>query len=244
MCIKSGASADAGTDAMIHVLIDSKEHNPVSHAAPIRDRRRPAGFRRTGRALLVAMRIAFCRSLRSCSAAGAAAARAPAQPRHAIAMHGEPALAEGFSAFRYVNPDAPKGGRLVRGVLGTFDSLNPFIVKGLAPPELRGYVFESLMVRGYDEPFTLYGLLARSVETNDERTYVTFDLDPKAAFADGAPVTAADVIFSWQLLQGSRPSELSHLLRQGRPCHRDVRAHRADSTSPAPATASCRSSSA
>ena len=159
-------------------------------------------------------------------------------------MHGEPALAEGFSAFRYVNPDAPKGGRLVRGVLGTFDSLNPFIVKGLAPPELRGYVFESLMVRGYDEPFTLYGLLARSVETDDERTYVTFDLDPEAAFADGAPVTAADVIFSWQLLQGSRPSELSHLLRQGRPRHRAVRAHRASSTFPAPATASCRSSSA
>jgi peptide/nickel transport system substrate-binding protein len=142
---------------------------------------------------------------------------ATAQPRHAIAMHGEPALAAGFSAFRYVNRDAPKGGRFVRGVLGTFDSLNPFIVKGLAPPELRGYVFESLMVRGYDEPFTLYGQLARSVETNDERTYVTFDLDPKAAFADGTPVTAADVIFSWQLLRDhGRPNFRTYYVKVAR----------------------------
>ena len=126
---------------------------------------------------------------------------AAAEPRHAIAMHGEPALPEDFTAFRYVNPDAPKGGRLVRGVLGTFDSLNPFIVKGLAPPEMRGAVYESLLVRGYDEPFTLYGLLARTVDTDDERSYVTFDLDPRATFADGKPVTAADVIFSWELLR-------------------------------------------
>src|SRR5262249_20347673 len=63
-------------------------------------------------------------------------------------------------------PAAPKGGRLVQGVLGTFDSLNPLIVKGIAPPSIRGYVVESLMARGYDEPFTLYGLIARSVETD------------------------------------------------------------------------------
>jgi peptide/nickel transport system substrate-binding protein len=124
-----------------------------------------------------------------------------ADARHAIAMHGEPALAGGFAAFRYVNPAAPKGGRLVQGVLGTFDSLNPFIVKGIALPQLRGLVFESLLVRGYDEPFTLYGLLAQSVETDADRTYVTFELDPGAAFADGRPVTVDDVIFSWQLLR-------------------------------------------
>jgi peptide/nickel transport system substrate-binding protein len=201
---------------MIHVLIDSKERNPVLHAAPIRDRRRPAGFRVTRRARLAARAMLFALA-GFLFAAGAAPDPAIAQPRHAIAMHGEPALTEGFSAFRYVNPDAPKGGRLVRGVLGTFDSLNPFIVKGLAPPELRGYVFESLMARGYDEPFTLYGLLARSVETNDERTYVTFDLDPKAAFADGAPVTAADVIFSWQLLRDhGRPNFRTYYVKVAR----------------------------
>ena len=89
-------------------------------------------------------------------------------------MHGEPALPAGFSAFPYVNPDAPKGGRLVQGVLGTFDSLNPFIVKGSPAISTRGYVIESLMARGYDEPFTLYGLIARTVETDAARTYVTF----------------------------------------------------------------------
>src|SRR5499427_5083801 len=123
--------------------------------------------------------------------------------RHAIAMHGEPARPPGFTAFPYVNPEAPKGGRLTQGVLGTFDSLNPFIVKGLPVPafQIRGPVIESLMTRGYDEPFTLYGLLARSVETDAERSYVTFELDPRATFADGVPVTAADVIFSWRLLR-------------------------------------------
>ena len=116
-------------------------------------------------------------------------------------MHGEPALADGFKAFRYVNPNAPKGGRLSEGIIGTFDSLNPLVVKGLAVSHMRGYVIESLLVRGYDEPFTLYGLLARSVETDPERTYVTFTLDPAARFSDGRPVTPEDVVFSWQLLR-------------------------------------------
>ena len=116
-------------------------------------------------------------------------------------MHGEPALPPGFDHPRYANPTAPKGGRLTQGVLGTFDSLNPFIVKGLALSQIRGYVVESLLARGYDEPFTLYGLLARTVETDADRTYVTFALDPAAKFSDGKPVTAEDVIFSWQLLR-------------------------------------------
>jgi peptide/nickel transport system substrate-binding protein len=124
-------------------------------------------------------------------------------------MHGAPAWPEGFGRLPYANPDAPKGGRLVQGVLGTFDSLNPFIVKGIAPPSIRGYVVESLMARGYDEPFTLYGLIARRVETDAQRSYVTFYLDPAAKFSDGTPVSAEDVIFSWQLLRD-----------KGRPNHR------------------------
>src|SRR3954453_21886043 len=142
------------------------------------------------------------------------------EPRHAIAMHGEPALPAGFAHFRYVNPDAPHGGRLVQGVLGSFDSLNPFIIKGLPPQGLRAplvsgvniianNVVESLMVRGYDEPFTLYGLIARSIETDAARSFVTFTLDPAARFSDGRPVTAEDVVFSWQLLRD-----------HGRPNHR------------------------
>ena len=124
-------------------------------------------------------------------------------------MHGEPTWPAGFTRLPYANPNAPKGGRLVQGVLGTFDSLNPLIVKGIAPPAIRNYVVESLMARGYDEPFTLYGLIARGVETDAERSYVTFHLDPAAKFSDGAPVTAEDVIFSWQLLRD-----------KGRPNHR------------------------
>jgi len=126
-----------------------------------------------------------------------------ANANYAIAMHGEPALPPGFTAFRYVNPDAPKGGQLTECILGSFDSLNPLNGKGLPVSELqiRGSVVESLMARGNDEPFTLYGLLASSVETDPDRTYVTFELNPKATFADGVPVTASDVIFSWQLLR-------------------------------------------
>jgi peptide/nickel transport system substrate-binding protein len=132
-----------------------------------------------------------------------------AEPRHAIAMHGQPALPEGFTGVPYADPAAPKGGRLTQGVLGTFDSLNPLIVRGIALPSIRGYVIESLMARGYEEPFTLYGLIAKTVETDAARSYVTFNIDPAARFSDGTPVTAEDVIFSWQLLRD-----------KGRPNHR------------------------
>jgi peptide/nickel transport system substrate-binding protein len=131
-------------------------------------------------------------------------ARTPAQAaiaRHAIAMHGEPAWGDGFSHPSYADPAAPKGGQLVQGVLGTFDSLNPFIVKGLPAANIRSYVIESLLARGYDEPFTLYGLLAESVKTNAARSVVSFTLNPAARFADGKPVTPDDVIFSWALLR-------------------------------------------
>ena len=122
---------------------------------------------------------------------------AKAAESHALAMHGAPALPPNFTHMPYANPDAPKGGRLVWGILGTFDSLNPLIVRGLAVQQIRGFVVESLMARGNDEAFTLYGLLAKSVETDDARSYVTFHLNPKARFADGRPVTADDVLFSW-----------------------------------------------
>jgi peptide/nickel transport system substrate-binding protein len=142
---------------------------------------------------------------------GAGLAPAHAAATYAIAMHGAPALLDDFTAVPYANPDAPKGGRIVEGVLGTFDSLNPLIVQGDALQSIRGYVVESLMARSYDEPFTLYGLLARTVETDDARSYVTFALDPAAHFSDGAPVTADDVVFSWQLLRDhGRPNHRSY----------------------------------
>ena len=137
------------------------------------------------------------------------AAASAAGAQHAIAMHGAPKMPAGFTAMPYVNPDAPKGGRLTLGVLGTFDTVNPLVVRGLALPNIRGYVIEGLMARGYDEPFTLYGLLAESVETDDNRSFVTFNLNPRARFSDGRPVTPEDVVFTWQLLRD-----------KGRPNHR------------------------
>jgi peptide/nickel transport system substrate-binding protein len=154
---------------------------------------------------------------------------AAAETVHAIAMHGMPLLANDFTAPPYANPDASKGGRLVQGVLGTFDSLNPLIVKGLAVQSIRGYVIESLMARGYDEPFTLYGLLARTVETDDTRSYVTFSLDPAAHFSDGSPVTADDVIFSWQLLRDhGRPNHRAYYSKVGHAEAIDARTVRFD----------------
>ncbi len=116
-------------------------------------------------------------------------------------MHGEPAWGPRFSHPTYANPAAPKGGQLTQGVLGTFDCLNPFIVKGLPAANIRGYVIESLLARGYDEPFTLYGLLADGVMTDAARSFVSFRINPAARFSDGKAVTPDDVIFSWELLR-------------------------------------------
>ncbi len=97
---------------------------------------------------------------------------------------------------------------MTQGVLGTFDSLNPFIVKGLPAANIRSYVVESLLARGYDEPFTLYGLLADSVETDAARTMSLSRIHPAARFADGSQVTAEDVVFSFALLRDKRPADL------------------------------------
>ncbi|MEO1694624.1 MAG: extracellular solute-binding protein [Pseudomonadota bacterium] len=131
--------------------------------------------------------------------------------QHGLAMHGVPALPADFTHLPYVRPDAPKGGRLTLGIQGTFDSVNPFIVKGVAANTVRSYVFESLMARSADEPFTLYGLIAESVSISDDRREVVFHLNPAARFSDGTPVTSADVLFSQTLLAKSgRPYMRSH----------------------------------
>lgn len=125
---------------------------------------------------------------------------AAAEPKHGIAMYGEPALPPDFVSLPQANPDAPKGGRIVFGEAGGYDSLNPFIVKGKAPFALSSMTIETLLGRSYDEPFSLYGLLAESVETDDARTYVEFTLNPKARFSDGNPVTVEDVLWSFEKL--------------------------------------------
>ncbi len=129
-----------------------------------------------------------------------AAGLASAEPKHGIAMYGEPALPPDFVSLPHVNPDAPKGGAIIQGETGSFDSLNPHIRKGRVPWQLRFLAYESLLGRNYDEPFTLYGLLAESVEVPDDRSWVEFTLHPDAKFSDGSPVTVEDVLWSFETL--------------------------------------------
>ena len=125
----------------------------------------------------------------------------PATTRHGVAMHGRPALPPGFERFPYARADAPKGGRLTYGWLGGFDTLNPYAYKGAQAQGLKGYVYESLLARNYDEPFSLYGLVAETIELSDERDFIVFNIDPRARFSDGEPVTAEDVTFTFELLR-------------------------------------------
>jgi len=129
---------------------------------------------------------------------------AVSKPLPAIAMYGDPELPPEFKSFPYVNDKASKNGSITFGVMGTFDTLNPYSVRGIAaqgiaPP--MGLVLQSLMVRSADEPFSLYGSLAETIDVPDDRSTVTFRLNPLAKFSDGHSVTSEDVQFSWSLLK-------------------------------------------
>ena len=125
---------------------------------------------------------------------------AEAGPKHGIAMYGEPALPHDFVSLPYANPNAPKGGTVVSAEGGTFTSLNPHVRKGNVPWQLRFLAYESLMGRSYDEPFSLYGLLAESIETDETRRWVEFSIHPDARFSDGSRVTVEDIIWSYKTL--------------------------------------------
>lgn len=134
------------------------------------------------------------------SISGVGGGFAQAEPTHAIAMYGEPALPPDFVSLPYANPDTPKGGRIVMGENGSYDSMNPFILKGRAPSGISLFTTETLMGRSFDEPFSLYGILAESVETDAARSYVEFTLREGAKFSDGSPVTVEDVLWSFETL--------------------------------------------
>lgn len=131
-----------------------------------------------------------------------------AAPQHALTVYGEPAkYPAGFSHFDYVNPNAPKGGSLKRSALevGRFDHVLPYIDKGIGVSQLDGWVYSPLAYRSLDEPYTVYGLVAEKMERAEDGLYLRFFLNPKARFADGKPITAQDVSYSFNLLmtQGS-----------------------------------------
>ena len=130
----------------------------------------------------------------------AARAADTAGPAHGIAMHGDLKYGPGFTHFDYVNPDAPKGGELRLYALGTFDSFNPFIIKG-NPDDGSGRIYDTLLTSSADEPFSEYGLLAESVETPPDRSWVIFRLRKEARWHDGQPVTADDVLWSYEALR-------------------------------------------
>lgn len=124
----------------------------------------------------------------------------------ALALGYEPKYAPDFKHFDYTNPDAPKRGKLVLSVLGNFESLNPFLLKGIPAAGISDLAFETLMEQALDEPFSQYGLLANDVKLASDRLAVTYRLNPKARFSDGSPVLAEDVKFSFDALK----SPLAH----------------------------------
>jgi microcin C transport system substrate-binding protein len=145
------------------------------------------------------LRLAIC-ALLSISIATAVAA----EPRHGISAFGELRYPADFKHFDYVNPSAPKGGRFTHVGSGgrlTFDSFNPFILRGDPAQGLVELVFESLMVRAADEPDAMYGLIARTADVAKDRLSVVFDMRPEARFSDGSPITADDAVFSFETLK-------------------------------------------
>ena len=127
-------------------------------------------------------------------------AGAPTAGPHALSMYGDLKYGPDFKHFEYANPRAPKGGQARFAAIGTFDSLNPFILKGV-PAAAIGGTFESLMLQSDDEPFSEYGLIAETIETPPDRSWVTFTLRREARFHDGSPITADDVIWTFNTLR-------------------------------------------
>lgn len=146
------------------------------------------------RQLLIAASLAAVMPPRLLRAQDAAAAA------NGIAMHGDLKYGPDFTHFDYVDPDAPKGGTLSLSTIGTFDSMNPFILRG-TPAAGLGLAFETLTMQSFDEPFSEYGLIARTIEMADDRSSVSYELHPDARWHDGTPITPADVIFSFETLK-------------------------------------------
>lgn len=118
---------------------------------------------------------------------------------HALSIHGSPKYSADFTHFDYVNPNAPKKGKVVFSAVGSFDSLNPFISKGVDAQNVS-LIYDTLTARSYDEPFTEYALVAESIELANDYSFVIFNLDKRAKFSDGTPITATDVVFTFNLL--------------------------------------------
>jgi microcin C transport system substrate-binding protein len=121
------------------------------------------------------------------------------RPVHGLAMYGKPKYSENFSHFDYVNPDAPKRGKITYGATGTFDSLNPYLLKGVSADGI-GKIYDTLTVSSDDETFSRYGLIAETMEVAPDKKSITFNINPKARWHDNVPITADDVVFSFNTI--------------------------------------------
>lgn len=137
----------------------------------------------------------------------------PQPQHHAISLHGLPKYSASFKHFDYVNPDAPKGGKLKQGVIGHFDTLIPYSDRGT--PAIGSYlIYDTLLARSWDEPLTKYGLIAEKIELDPDNNWAAFHVNPNAYFHDGKPVTARDVKFSFDLLREKGSAFYKHFYRE------------------------------
>ena len=151
-------------------------------------------------AVVPAVMRSACVLLAALLVAGTVPAPAAGRPAHGLSMYGELKYPRDFRHFEYVDPRAPKGGMLRLSAIGTFDTLNPFVVKGV-PAVGLGHVFDTLLVSASDEPLAEYGLVAETVETPRDRSWVIFTLRRQARFHNGQPMTVDDVIWTFQTLR-------------------------------------------
>lgn len=134
--------------------------------------------------------------------------------RKSISMHGEPSLSPGFDSYQHADINSIQGGTLKLASLGTYDSMNPFIVKGRSAYGIRNYIFESLLSRNYSEPFSLYGLIAEKIIYPEDRKWIEFHINKNARFSDGNKINPSDILFSYnQLREFGRPNHRNYYSR-------------------------------
>ena len=134
--------------------------------------------------------------------------------RKSISMHGEPSLSPGFDSYQHADINPMQGGTLKLASLGTYDSMNPFIVKGRSAYGIRNYIFESLLSRNYSEPFSLYGLIAEKIIYPEDRKWIEFHINKDAHFSDGNKIDPSDILFSFnQLREFGRPNHRNYYSR-------------------------------
>jgi len=145
--------------------------------------------------------------------AGATPTEQKSTVAHGLSFHGTLKYPKDFSHFTYANPHAPKGGTLRKGATGTFSTFNTFATKGTWA-DGSYFLYDPLMLRAGDEPYSVYALVAEAVEYPDDFRWVIYHLNPKARFHDGQPITAHDVVFTFESLQKHGPPHYQHLYNQ------------------------------